>query len=91
MADLCVIPVVAALILGAILPGAAALIISSALKRGLQRSDPARIETLAGRYRSRFGPRADQVLRDQIQGARLCEDERAARLLQAVRLRIEAD
>ncbi len=90
MSDPCLIPVVAALFLGAILPGAALLIMSSILKRRLQRCDPARIEILAGRYRARFGPRAVQVVREQIRGARLCEDARSVRLLQAIRARLEA-
>ncbi|KPQ11608.1 MAG: hypothetical protein HLUCCO17_05335 [Saliniramus fredricksonii] len=89
MSDPCLIPVVAALFLGAILPGAALLIMSSALKRRLQRCDPARIEILAGRYRARFGSRAVQVVREQIQGARLCEDARSVRLLQAIKARLE--
>ncbi|MGY6644008.1 MAG: hypothetical protein ACXIVD_02210 [Salinarimonas sp.] len=62
---------------------------SSILKRRLQRCNPARIEILAGRYRARFGPRALQVVREQIQGSRLCEDARSVRLLQAIRARLE--
>lgn len=91
MIDSCVIPVVAALFLGAILPGAALIIMSSILKRRLQRPDPARIRILAQRYRARFGTRAAQVLRDQIQAARLCEDAHSARLLQAVYRHIAAE
>lgn len=90
MSNPCLIPVVTALFLGAILPGAILLILSSVLKRRLQRRDPARIEILAERYRTRFGSRAPQVLHDQISGARLCEDQRHAQLLQAVRARLLA-
>ncbi len=90
MTNSCFIPVVAALFLGAILPGALLVILGSMLKRRLQRRDPARMETLAGRYRRRFGMRAGQVLNDQISGARLCEDAGSEQLFQAIRRHLEA-